>query len=125
MSNKINFHIVIQSILLSISSFIVSSGIFNNPYNIVYFSINIITFCYILLLMFGGEFIIFFILLKNTNINKKNLVFSIIYNCIFLSILYIFTNLYIIWCLSYTIQQIIAILIIEKINTNSLIKKTD
>lgn len=125
MSNKLNFHIVIQSILLSISSFIVSSGIFNNPYNIVYFSINIITFCYILLLMFGGEFIIFFILLKNTNINKKNLVFSIIYNCIFLSILYIFTNLYIIWCLSYTIQQIIAILIIEKINTNSLIKKTD
>lgn len=116
MLNKFNLYIIVQSFLLAISSFIASSGILNNPYDLIIFSINIINILYLLVLVFGGEFIIFLLLFRNDSMDFNNVVFSIIYNCIFLSILSAFADIYIIWCISYIFQQVMAILLITKRN---------
>lgn len=111
--NKFNLFIIIQSILLAISSFIASSGILNNSHNLIIFSISIINFLYLLVLVFGGEFIIFLLLFRNDTMDFNNVFFSIIYNCIFLSIISAFTDVYVTWYISYIFQQVTAILIIK------------
>lgn len=113
---KFNLFIIIQSILLAISSFIASTGILNNPHEIVLFSLNVINFIFLLFLVSGAEFIIISLLFENSSLNFNNLAFSIIYNCIFFSILCIFVDIYVIWCISYIFQQILAIIIIRKRN---------
>ena len=109
---KFNLFIIIQSILLAISSFIASSGIFNNPHYHVIFSLNIINVIFLFILLCCAEFIIILLLFEDSPLSFNNLAFSIIYNCIFFSILCTFVDIYFILCFSYIFQQILAIIII-------------
>lgn len=94
---KFNLFIIIQSILLAISSFIASSGIFNNPHNLVIFSLNIINVIFLLLCC--AEFIIILLLFEDSPLSFNNLAFSIIYNCIFL-VYFVPLLIYILYCVS-------------------------
>lgn len=94
---KFNLFIIIQSILLAISSFIASSGIFNNPHDLVIFSLNIINVIFLLLCC--AEFIIILLLFEDSPLSFNNLAFSIIYNCIFL-VYFVPLLIYILYCVS-------------------------